>query len=915
MAGKRLLGVPVSSSLGVPTVARFSLRSAWALVLAFSLLAVTGWVDRPAAADDTQESTSRFFPVAVDVFPESVSGKVPQSVDVAPDGLTGLITYTSANGGDVVVRLIDLVDVGRDVFLSLPSPSADRFYDVGFAQDGSEARIFLGRQVALTVNITAVHVVDLRRFELTEMIQPDRVIGDLWGVSGDGQWLLSGRGFGGGEEFRGFWDTDFEVRSVNSSQNVVTFGAQPNARSPWQASVFIDTKSERFYSGTRFIEEPPLLWVYDLKQPNSPGTATPTDPAWGDPAHIFDVSPSGNLAVVGFGRGSLDLFPPIDRIAFVDVSQRAVRGSFAIEPDFFLPHIVGFSPDEEFALVAFPGQTRLSVVAVDTGEAEFLENSEPILDGYSGDEHLLTYLANPLTGKTFVARWDKMYEIDWQARKAVLAQSLEFPGENLDRWPFLFFPQLLDVVSPSGETVRVHWSNTRLTESSAPRTISDTTFPPTVVFTRISVDKSVLQPGALIAVDTFTYSQDGSVAVAVDAEYYRAGTVVARKWDANSGQLSGQESFPNFGDLWRVNTILSPDGETAYLFEQDKITGLNLTQGTIQQFDSLSGAVARAAALTPDGQELLVALDGGAIESFDLATGQRSALVTTSVFSPRHVVVSGDTLVISDGEETVFYDRESKLPIGSLEVPWELSDEVFPSEQAFRLWDVVASASGSRLISLAQQVVMFDAAGEEISSFDYEFESRVSRMVVTGLVSFGEAPLNGEDQTMVTLDRWSVVEEAEGGAIWPAMEETFAASAALSPTGRFAFVGLGKTITAYSLDELSAVDEFFLDSSLLTGSRIVELVMNPGGTSLAVVVEDPTNRWVTLVDLPESLWDQPEPKESAEGDESARIAGSGNDGAISLPWLVGGLIAGASVIAVAIALFAVKRRRGNTSTP
>jgi len=176
-------------------------------------------------------------------------------------------------------------------------------------------------------------------------------------------------------------------------------------------------------------------------------------------------------------------------------------------------------------------------------------------------------------------------------------------------------------------------------------------------------------------------------------------------------------------------------------------------------------------------------------------------------------------------------------------------------------------------------------------------------------------PSGEEDRKMVTLDQWSVVEEVKVGAQWAGAEECFAASAALSPTGRFAFVGRGQTITAYSLDELSIVDEFALDSGLVAGSRIAEIVMNPDGTSLAIVVVDSFTRWVTFVDLPESLWDKPEPKDGVEGDEPAPIARSTDEGATSGRWLVGGLIVGGFVIAASVAAVAVGRRRSSKSTP
>jgi hypothetical protein len=175
-------------------------------------------------------------------------------------------------------------------------------------------------------------------------------------------------------------------------------------------------------------------------------------------------------------------------------------------------------------------------------------------------------------------------------------------------------------------------------------------------------------------------------------------------------------------------------------------------------------------------------------------------------------------------------------------------------------------------------------------------------------------PSGEEDREMVTLDQWSVVEEVKVGAQWAGAEESFAASAALSPTGRFAFVGRDQTITAYSL-QLSIVDECALDSRLLAGSRIAETVMNPDGTSLAIVVADSFTRWVTFVDLPESLWDKPEPKDGVEGDEPAHIARSTDEGATSGRWLVGGLIVGGFVIAASVSAVAVGRRRSSKSTP
>jgi hypothetical protein len=473
-------------------------------------------------------------------------------------------------------------------------------------------------------------------------------------------------------------------------------------------------------------------------------------------------------------------------------------------------------------------------------------------------------------------------------------------------------------------------------------TVAGLTFAPTVVFTPVSFNPA-LRPGMVLPIQKFSYSQNGSVALSFYFKY-DAQAPVAQAWEVDSGRLVGQSSLLGTGNNgYDVDAMFSIDGQTAYFTEMYRIVAVDLQTGLSEEIASFSDERILSTALTPEGKELLVGVgyssDGFSREkivSLDLDTGQLVTLFETQV--PPFLAVSEDSILLGGGWQAEIYSRET-LSLTGFFRDRSLDSPTFRGSQGIWPIDLAASATGNRGILIAHQVVSLDPAGEEIPQYDSDFESRRSAILVSGMVSFfevlpGPRPCDRQDTTCLTqlennadfegvqiddtgdihfvrlmtiVSEWSDLEQLDDP--YESIDDELLGSAALSPTGKFAFVGRGQSLTVYALDGLTAIDEIPLDSKLLGNSRIAEIVVNPLGRSLAVVVGEGNRRWVTVIDLPENLWDEPEPKK----EEPVQAVILPEEPTGSLWWVVGGLISAGAIVVGAVLLMR-RRARNSIST-
>jgi hypothetical protein len=818
-------------------------RGVVALTVSFSVLVGLMGASTAVSAEDEPALDNDF--IRVDFLPQDERGdRFLGLVELLPDHKTVAVVYSPRlTGGSALVQLIDVTDSSRNVVYP-----AQEVRGLSLRPDAYELSLR---------SFDTIEMFNLKTFEKSaDRTIPDSCIATI--SSGDGRWVACGAV---NSRPGNYFASDITVEATKEDGEPTEgglvggfvgvgpdfadiFGTLTISFSPDSSKVAASVDG----FGGRGIQ------VQEL--PNVPGSGWiinfPNE--WGDAGAFYGWSPSGDILVTGFGNFD-EMSSGANRIALINTTTKEVLGNAQIDVERIT--FVGFSPDESKMLLSYrsSGEAKKVIVSVESGALQEVEFPFEATDS----DFFGPVVQDPATGESYLG-WDGMlWHLDWEEGNLAFVRSLESPYRT---------GGLIQSVNEGTGQIGLLYPIFNL-ESPVDFRVVDFTerlVPGEYVEVYRGVARGELLTG-------FGFSRDGTAAYSFYKDPF-GGIAAAQLWELGTGigepiTLNALSASPRTGQSLEGPPLFVGLDSNIFVSAADFSAVSNVGSGVrvtrINQAEQRTEDVVRyvegrqiGAALSNDGRTFYtVGTRGGGtegrfrVEAFDALTGEEVSQVTVDLRPPLRATnvlgASADGVIVDVGEDTVMViDGVTGEIRQTISLPNDAWSQLRQSKGEY-LASRVVSLDGSRLIFIEQQRVPYDLEGREIDLaevYDSEF-SEESIKVIWRYTGVAYSAFLDDDSQLVTATPLSQ---------WQDEEQSFIGR--LSPAGKYLLRLDGDELRVLSPEAGSVVDSVPLRGMIPAGSTAVDFIVHPAGDKIALVVDGRSGgSFVTLVDLPERLWD------------------------------------------------------------